>query len=104
MALDVHSPDLVVAVIGAGVMGRGIARMLAQASVQVLLYDAHEPAAAALSELTDAWRTAVQKGRISLPTFDVWPLMDDETVDVMGGEFAVRGCEALASSVTFVTR
>jgi 3-hydroxybutyryl-CoA dehydrogenase len=66
MALDVDSPELLVAVVGAGVMGRGITRVLAQAGVQVLLYDAHEPAAtAALKELIDAWRTAAQKGRIT---------------------------------------
>lgn len=42
---------------------------------------------------------AVSGGRISLPTFAVLPLMDDETISVVGGEFQVRAAEALASSV-----
>ncbi len=41
---------------------------------------------------------AVKRGRISLPTFDVLPLMDDETVEVSSGEFTVRGCERLAAT------
>ena len=39
MALDVSRSDLSLAVIGTGVMGRGIAQVAAQAGIRTLLYD-----------------------------------------------------------------
>jgi 3-hydroxybutyryl-CoA dehydrogenase len=45
MALDVSRPDLSLAVIGTGVMGRGIAQVAAQAGIRVLLHDSHAGAA-----------------------------------------------------------
>src|SRR5262249_41124670 len=39
MPVGVCGPDLSLAVIGTGVMGRGIARVAAQAGIRVLLYD-----------------------------------------------------------------
>ena len=44
-ALDIHRPDLVAGVAGAGTMGRGIAQVLAQAGVRTLLFDAQPGAA-----------------------------------------------------------
>lgn len=43
-------------------------------------------------------RDAVDRGVIALPTFDVVPLLDDETVDVVNGEFQVKGVERLVQS------
>ncbi len=40
--------------------------------------------------------SSLAKGYTTLPTFDVWPLIDDELIDVTGGEFSVRGCETAA--------
>jgi 3-hydroxybutyryl-CoA dehydrogenase len=58
-----HAADPLVAIVGAGVMGRGVARVLAQAGVRVLLHDAREAAAtAALVELAQAWDASVSKG------------------------------------------
>jgi 3-hydroxybutyryl-CoA dehydrogenase len=63
---DVHAPELIVAVVGAGVMGRGIARVAAQAGVRVLLHDAIEGSAAqAIVDIHDALQTAVRKGRMT---------------------------------------
>ncbi len=63
---ELQPGGMTLAVIGAGVMGRGIARIAAQAGTPVVLYDAHEGAAAqALDELAAAWNTASAKGRIT---------------------------------------
>ena len=42
MAINLDRPDLFVAVIGAGAMGRGIAQVCAQAGLQTVLYDARD--------------------------------------------------------------
>ncbi len=44
MAVDLSKPDLVVAVFGAGTMGRGIAQVCAQAGVTTLLFDSRDGA------------------------------------------------------------
>lgn len=50
--------------IGAGVMGRGIAHEMAAAGISVLLSDASDgAAAAAVSELRTAWEAQATKGR-----------------------------------------
>lgn len=66
MPADVHSPELTLAVVGAGVMGRGIARVAAQAGVRVLLHDAVEGVAAqAVVDIHHALQAAVRKGRLT---------------------------------------
>jgi 3-hydroxybutyryl-CoA dehydrogenase len=66
MVPDVHAPELTLAVIGAGVMGRGIARVAAQAGVRVLLHDAIEGTAAqAVVDIHDAMQASVRKGRLT---------------------------------------
>src|SRR3954463_8972245 len=47
MPLDTSRADLTLAVVGAGVMGRGIAQLFAQAGIRVLLHDARAGAAGA---------------------------------------------------------
>lgn len=46
MSFDAQSPDLVLAVVGTGAMGRGIAQIAAQAGVRVVLFDVAPGAAA----------------------------------------------------------
>lgn len=60
-----------VAVVGTGTMGRGIARLLAQAGCAVLLHDARAGAAdEAIAELRRGWRGAVERGRMTQPDAD----------------------------------
>lgn len=44
MAIDLSKPDLIVAVFGAGTMGRGIAQVSAQAGLTTLLFDSTDGA------------------------------------------------------------
>jgi len=68
---DMHSETLTLAVVGAGVMGRGIARVAAQAGIRVLLHDAIEGSAAkAVADIHDAIRTAVARGRLTSDAAD----------------------------------
>ena len=61
-----QSPTLTVAVVGTGVMGRGIAQVAAQAGIRVLLHDAIEGGAAqAVADIHRALQAAVQRGRLT---------------------------------------
>jgi len=63
---DFERGDLVVAVIGAGTMGRGIAQVCAQAGLTTLLFDArHGAAAEAITTIGKALEGVVAKGRMS---------------------------------------
>ena len=67
MPADMQSGALTIGIVGAGVMGRGIARVAAQAGVRVLLHDAIEGSAAqAVVDIHDALQVAVSKGRITI--------------------------------------
>jgi len=62
---DLARSDLVVAVFGAGTMGRGIAQVCAQAGLAILLADAREGAVAeAIGAIEKALRNQVAKGRM----------------------------------------
>ena len=66
MAIDLSKPGLIVAVIGAGAMGRGIAQVCAQAGMQTLLFDARDGAVAeALTAVGKGLDGQVAKGRMS---------------------------------------
>lgn len=66
MALDVQRPDLTLAVVGTGVMGRGIAQISAQAGIRTLLFDAQPGAAKAAREAIDATLgKLVERGRLA---------------------------------------
>lgn len=54
MSLDASQPDLSLAVIGTGVMGRGIAQIAAQAGIRVLLHDSRSVAAHEAKEAISA--------------------------------------------------
>ena len=66
MTRDLQRDDLIVAVIGAGTMGRGIAQVCAQAGMTALLFDSRQGAAldsiAAIDKTLDA---LVAKGRMT---------------------------------------
>jgi 3-hydroxybutyryl-CoA dehydrogenase len=60
-----HSPDLVVGLVGCGVMGRGIAQIAALAGAQVRLTDGREGAAqAARQELIATFARLTEKGKL----------------------------------------
>jgi 3-hydroxybutyryl-CoA dehydrogenase len=64
--IDLAREDLVVAVFGAGTMGRGIAQVCAQAGLTTLLADAREGAVAeAIGQIDKALSNQVAKGRMS---------------------------------------
>ena len=65
MPLDVSRPDLSLAVIGAGVMGQGIAQVAAQAGIRVLLHDSRAGAAKAAKDAIRAQLARLaERGRI----------------------------------------
>jgi 3-hydroxybutyryl-CoA dehydrogenase len=66
MPLDVSRPDLALAVIGAGVMGRGIAQIAAQAGIRVLLQDSRAGAAQGAKEfVSQQLDRLLEKGRLT---------------------------------------
>jgi 3-hydroxybutyryl-CoA dehydrogenase len=66
MPFDPQGPNVVVAVIGTGTMGRGIIQVSAQGGMQVIAYDAKPGAAeAAKSYIEKMLAGAVEKGRMS---------------------------------------
>src|SRR5216683_1359579 len=65
MPLDVSRPDLSLAVIGTGVMGRGIAQIAAQAGIRALLHDSRPGAAKDAKESVSAQLAKLaEKGRL----------------------------------------
>lgn len=66
MPLDATRPDLSLAVIGTGVMGRGIAQIAAQAGFRVILYDTRSEAApAARDYVAQMLSKLAEKGRLA---------------------------------------
>src|SRR3989442_659270 len=65
MPLDVSRPDLSLAVIGTGVMGRGIAQIAAQAGIRALLHDSRPGAAREAKDSISAQLARLaEKGRL----------------------------------------
>lgn len=66
MALDIERPDLIVGVVGAGAMGRGIVQLCLQAGIEVRLSDARPAAAGqAAAELATTFDRLAAKGRMA---------------------------------------
>ena len=66
MAQDLQRPDLIVAIIGTGTMGRGIAQVCAQAGMRTLLFDSQPGAATeATASIGKALDGLVAKGRMT---------------------------------------
>src|SRR6266853_4144899 len=71
MPLDVSRPDLSLAVIGTGVMGRGIAQIAAQAGIRALLHDSRPGAAREAKEPVSAQLARLaEKGRLERDALD----------------------------------
>jgi len=71
MPFDPHAPDLPVAVVGAGAMGRGIAQVLAACGCRVRLHDANVAAIdAALASVGDALGRQVERGKLDTAARD----------------------------------
>jgi 3-hydroxybutyryl-CoA dehydrogenase len=67
MPFDPQRPDLVLGIVGTGVMGRGIAQIAAQAGIRVVLYDTRADAAPAAREyVTGSLAKLAEKGRLPL--------------------------------------
>jgi len=67
VALDLSGSDLVVAVFGAGTMGRGIAQVCAQAGLTTLMFDSREGAVKdALAAIDRGLEGLVSKGRMAV--------------------------------------
>ena len=65
MPLDIQRPDLVLGIVGTGVMGRGIAQIAAQAGIRTVLYDTRSDAApAARDYIAGTLAKLAEKGRI----------------------------------------
>jgi 3-hydroxybutyryl-CoA dehydrogenase len=76
------------AVVGTGVMGRGIAQLMAQAGCRVSLYDAREGAAeAACGAVLDQWSRLLAKGKLSEDAVERYGarLAVVETLDELSG-------------------
>ncbi|MSQ70117.1 MAG: 3-hydroxyacyl-CoA dehydrogenase [Betaproteobacteria bacterium] len=66
MTLDLSRPDLSVAIVGTGIMGRGIAQITAQAGIRTVLQDARDGAAqTARDYIAQQFARMVEKGRLS---------------------------------------
>lgn len=66
MARDAKKADLIVGVVGAGTMGRGIAQLAATGGCQVLVYDAKDAAAKeAVDYIASMLNRVVEKGRMN---------------------------------------
>ncbi|ROZ74427.1 3-hydroxyacyl-CoA dehydrogenase [Ramlibacter sp. WS9] len=65
MSFDALSPELVIAVVGTGAMGRGIAQVAAQAGITVLLHDTRRDGAEeARAAITDELNFLAAKGKL----------------------------------------
>jgi 3-hydroxybutyryl-CoA dehydrogenase len=66
MTLEASRSDLCIAVVGTGIMGRGIAQIAAQAGIRTVLHDSREGAAqAARDYIAQQFSRMVEKGRLS---------------------------------------
>ena len=66
MTLDISRPDLCIAVVGTGVMGRGIAQIAAQAGIRTFLFDSRPGAATeAKQSVATQWQRLAEKGRMT---------------------------------------
>ena len=66
MTLDINRPDLVVGIVGAGAMGRGIAQVTAQGGMRAIMFDAAEGGTAkARAGIVETLKGLVSKGRLT---------------------------------------
>lgn len=66
MNFDAHADNLTLGIVGAGIMGRGITQIAAQAGIRVLMFDTRQGAAVeAFESIRQTLAKLVQKGKIS---------------------------------------
>ena len=72
MGLDVQRPDLIIAIVGCGVMGQGIAQIAAQAGCRVLMFDTRPGAAeAAKTAIGGVLAKLVERGKLKQDQADL---------------------------------
>jgi 3-hydroxybutyryl-CoA dehydrogenase len=94
--LDIHRSDLLLGIVGTGLMGRGIAQIAVQGGIRVLLHDARPGAAAEAREaIRQTLATLAAKGRIAAAD-----------ADAAGGRLGVAdslsefaGCHAVVEAI-----
>ncbi|MGE0797971.1 MAG: 3-hydroxyacyl-CoA dehydrogenase [Lautropia sp.] len=85
-----------VGIVGTGVMGRGIAQILAEANATVLLHDAAAGAAArAAAALTDTWKKLAERGKIA--EADV--AANGGRISVVDSLDAFNGCDIVIEAI-----
>jgi 3-hydroxybutyryl-CoA dehydrogenase len=96
MPLDTSRADLTLAVVGAGVMGRGIAQLFAQARIRVLLHDARPGAAEdARREVARQLDRLVEKGRMKREDAD----RAVSGIDVPGALAGLAGAHGVVEAI-----
>ncbi len=96
MSLDVSRPDLCLAVIGAGIMGRGIAQIAAQAGIRTLLHDSRPGAAQeARASVSAQWLKLVEKGRLDREV----AARADASLIVAGDFAALSPCHVVVEAI-----
>ena len=96
MALDVQRPDLLIGVIGAGAMGRGIAQVAAAGGMRVRLTDAKPGAAQEAVKFIDGMlRRAVEKG--TLKSEDAQAAVG--RIEIVAGPADMKPCHAVIEAI-----
>ncbi len=96
MPLDATRPDLCLAVIGTGVMGRGIAQIAAQAGIRVVLYDTRSEAApAARDYVAQMLGKLAEKGRLA-PEAAKAAVERIQIANVLGN---LHGCDVVVEAI-----
>lgn len=96
MALDPYRDDLIVGVVGAGAMGRGIAQVACVSGCLVKLYDADQDTAAnAFEFISNMLSRAAHKGRLS----DTEARAARDRIDVVDGMNGLASCHVVFEAV-----
>jgi 3-hydroxybutyryl-CoA dehydrogenase len=96
VALDANRPDLLIGVIGAGAMGRGIAQVAAAGGIRVLLTDAKPGAAQeALKFIDGMLKRAAEKGGMTAEQAKA----ATERVQVVDAPAAMKPCHAVIEAI-----
>ena len=94
--LDVNRSDLALGIVGAGLMGRGIAQIAALAGIEVRLFDARAGAAAeAKAALADTLATLVNKGKLQAEA----AAAADERILACGALDELAGCQVVVEAI-----
>ena len=100
MRLDIARPDLVIGVVGCGVMGRGIAQIAAAAGCRVLLVDSRAGAAAeARAALREIFGKLAARGKMSAADTDAAFARLEPCTDLAGLASADIVVEAIVEAI-----